>query len=168
MNRFVAARILGFALVAALLVTTAHARAEAVIERTARAGRLPRVAGAGSNIAAEATGGVAAAGTTGGSSNASHSKYPAYADVLKESKEVEGLIKLHHKGNHLYAEMTSSQFDRDFIVLISIARGIGKGQLLGGMSWNFGDDWIWQFHKVDDRIQVDPSKCAVHGSEGES
>ena len=64
------------------------------------------------------------------------------------------MIKLHHKGTRLYAELSSSQFDRDFIVLISIARGIGKGQILGGMSWGFGDDWIWQFRKVDDRIQI--------------
>ena len=39
-------------------------------------------------------------------------------------------------------------------MLISIARGIGETPLLGGMTWGFGDDWIWQFRKVDDRIQI--------------
>ncbi len=94
-------------------------------------------------------------------------KYPSYADTLKDSQEVNGLIKLHRKGNHLYAEMPSSQMDRDFIVLISIARGIGKGQILGGMSWGFGDDWIWQFRKVDERIQIvrrNVRFTAQHGS----
>ncbi|HKD35166.1 MAG TPA: DUF5117 domain-containing protein, partial [Pirellulales bacterium] len=40
-------------------------------------------------------------------------------------------------------------------VVISIARGIGHGHILGGMSWGGnGEDAIWQFRKVDDRIQV--------------
>jgi hypothetical protein len=84
----------------------------------------------------------------------SKSKQPSYADVLKDFKVKEGLIKLHEKDNHLYAELTSSQLNRDFIVLISIARGIGEGSLLGGMTWGFGDDWLWQFRKVGDDIQV--------------
>jgi hypothetical protein len=81
-------------------------------------------------------------------------KFPPYADVLKEAKSIDGLIKLHHKGNQVYAELTSGQLDRDFIVLISIARGIGEGTLLGGMSWGFGDDWLWQFRRVDDNIHI--------------
>lgn len=81
-------------------------------------------------------------------------KYPPFADVVKDFDTVEGLIKLHRKGNRLLAELTSSQLNRDFIVLISIAKGIGRGQLLGGMSWGFGDDWLWQFRKVDDRIHL--------------
>ena len=81
-------------------------------------------------------------------------KYPPFADVVKDSEAVDGLIKLHHKGTRLYAELGANHLDRDFIVLISIARGIGKGAILGGMSWGFGDDWIWQFRKVDERIHV--------------
>jgi hypothetical protein len=101
--------------------------------------------------------GAAGASSTGSSSSTTSTatpKYPPFADVIKDSEQVDGLIRLHHKGTRLYAELNSSQFGRDFIVLISIARGIGKGQILGGMSWGFGDDWIWQFRKVDDRIQI--------------
>ncbi len=39
-------------------------------------------------------------------------------------------------------------------MLISIARGIGEGSLLGGMTWGFGDDWVWQFRKVGDNVQI--------------
>ncbi|HEY4308251.1 MAG TPA: zinc-dependent metalloprotease [Pirellulales bacterium] len=81
-------------------------------------------------------------------------KFPPFADVLKDAKTVDGLIKLHHKGEKVYAELSSSQLDRDFIVLISIARGIGEGALIGGMSWGFGDDWLWQFRRVDDNIHI--------------
>jgi Met-zincin/Domain of unknown function (DUF5117)/Domain of unknown function (DUF5118) len=83
-------------------------------------------------------------------------KFPPYADVLKDAKSIDGLIKLHHKGNQVYAELSSSQLDRDFIVLISIARGIGEAELglISGMSWGFGDDWLWQFRRVDDNIHI--------------
>ena len=74
--------------------------------------------------------------------------------MLKDAKAIDGLVKLHHKGEKVYAELTSSQMDRDFIVLISIARGIGEGALIGGMSWGFGDDWLWQFRRVDDNIHI--------------
>ena len=40
------------------------------------------------------------------------------------------------------------------MVAIAIARGIGERPLLGGMTWGFGDNWIWQFRKVEDRIQI--------------
>ena len=97
------------------------------------------------------------AARAGGSEADSASRSPStppYADVLKDFKVKEGLIKLHEKDNHLYAELSSSQLNHDFIVLISIARGIGEGPLLGGMTWGFGDDWLWQFRKVGDNIQV--------------
>ena len=81
-------------------------------------------------------------------------KYPPYADVTKDFETFDGLIKLRRKGPRLLAELSSGQLNRDFIVLISIAKGIGRNPLLGGMSWNFGDDWIWQFRKIDDRIQI--------------
>ena len=78
----------------------------------------------------------------------------SYAEVIKDAQTIEGLIKLHHKDNKLYAELTADHLNKDFIVVISIARGIGEGPLLGGMSWGIGDDWIWQFRKADNKIQV--------------
>ncbi len=81
-------------------------------------------------------------------------KFPPYADVVKDFESIEGLVPLKRKGNRLLAELNSGHLNRDFIVLISIAKGIGRGMVLGGMSWGFGDDWIWQFRKIDDRIHL--------------
>ena len=36
----------------------------------------------------------------------------------------------------------------------TIARGIGQQPLYGGFSWNFGDDWVWQFRRVGENIHV--------------
>lgn len=81
-------------------------------------------------------------------------KFPPFAEVVKEPKTTDGLLKLHESKLRLFAELSPSQFNQDFIVVIAIARGIGQGSLLGGMTWGFGDDWIWQFRRVDDKVHV--------------
>lgn len=79
---------------------------------------------------------------------------PPYAAVLKDAKAIPGLLQLHQKGNSLHVELMPGDYGSEFIVLISISRGIAQGPLLGGMSWGFGDDWIWQFRKVDDNVHI--------------
>ena len=79
---------------------------------------------------------------------------PAFAVLLKDAVRLPGLIPLHRKDEKVYAELPDSILGKDLFVLISIARGIGEKSLLGGMSWGIGDDWIWQFRKVDDSIHV--------------
>lgn len=77
-----------------------------------------------------------------------------YTNLVKDAKVQSGLIKLIQKDGKLYAELTPGNLNKDYIIVTSIARGIGQGSLLGGMSWGFGDDWLWQFRKVDDKIHV--------------
>ena len=79
---------------------------------------------------------------------------PAFAVVLKDATKVSGLIPLWRKDDKVYAELTDALLGKEFFVLISIAKGIGDSFLLGGMSLGFGDDWVWQFRKVDDNIQI--------------
>jgi hypothetical protein len=81
-------------------------------------------------------------------------KHPAYTEVLADAQTTEGFIKLHRKDTRLYGEISPMDLNRDLMVAIAIARGIGERPLLGGMTWGFGDDWVWQFRKVDDRIQI--------------
>jgi hypothetical protein len=90
----------------------------------------------------------------GGAPPAPKPKFPPFTDVLGDAEKVNGLIPLFRKDGRLFAEITPGLLNRDFIVLISIARGIGEGQLLGGMSWGFGDDWLWQFRKEGDEIFI--------------
>jgi hypothetical protein len=82
-------------------------------------------------------------------------KFPPFAEVLGDAKTLEGIIKLYRKENKLFAELTPGDLNKDFIVAIAVARGIAERPLLGGMTWGSGDDdWIWQFRKVEDRIQI--------------
>lgn len=88
------------------------------------------------------------------STSTTKSKRPSFASLLGDVEAISGLIKLYRKDGKLYGEIPNSLLNKDFMVIISIARGIGEGSLLGGMSWGFGDDWIWQFRKTDQKIQI--------------
>jgi len=81
-------------------------------------------------------------------------KVPPFAEVLQDAATIEGLIRLYRKDDRLFGELGAGVLDRDLIVLISIARGIGEGRLLGGASWDYGDDWLWQFRRVENKIQI--------------
>ena len=90
----------------------------------------------------------------GGENGEPKSKFPKYGDVLKDTTELAGLLTLHKGDEKLFVELKRSDFDKDFFVLITIAKGIGQRPLLGGYSWGFGDDWVWQFRRVGDRVHV--------------
>jgi len=108
--------------------------------------------------AAAQTSGSSDSGSKGGSSSSSDSKSaasaPAYAAILKDAPPKSGLWTVYQKGQNLYWEIGSGDYSSEYIVLISISRGIAQGQLLGGMSWGFGDDWVWQFRKVGESVHV--------------
>jgi len=101
---------------------------------------------------AATTGGSSSSSSSGGSSSGSSA--PAHAAILKNFKKQDGLIPTYHKGNRMFFELNNSHYNGEFIVLISIARGAGIEPLYGGMSWGFGDDWVWTFRKVDDRVHI--------------
>jgi hypothetical protein len=82
------------------------------------------------------------------------SKYPPYEDVLKDTQKIPGLFTLYRKDDRLLAELDAKNLNRDLIVLITIARGIGQSPIVGGFSWQFGDDAVWQFRRAGERIHL--------------
>lgn len=79
---------------------------------------------------------------------------PPYAALLKDAKTHNGLLTLHQTTNNVFVELGGGDYNSEYLILISIARGISQGSLLGGMSWGFGDDWVWTFRKLDDKVHV--------------
>ena len=106
--------------------------------------------GPGNGGAAPPASGAATAPSTAGSP--ATPAPPAYASLLKDAKSYTGMFTLYQKGVNLYAEFSGPEYKQEYIVLIAIARGIGQEPLLGGYSWGFGDDWVWQFRKVEERV----------------
>ena len=56
------------------------------------------------------------------------------------------------KDQQILVELKQSQLGQDFLMLSSIARGASQGMVLGGMTW--GDDVLWSFRKVGDKVHV--------------
>lgn len=88
------------------------------------------------------------------SSGASRAATPAHVNILKDAKTVTGMWTMYQKGNNLYWEISPGDYSSEYIVMIAISRGIAQGQLLGGMTWNLGDDWVWQFRKVGENVHI--------------
>jgi hypothetical protein len=71
-------------------------------------------------------------------------KLEPFDKVVKGAKEYDGLFKLYHKGENLYAEIRPDQLDRPFLLPIAVARGGG----MGGFTLNFEEQWVLLFQKV--------------------
>jgi hypothetical protein len=108
------------------------------------------------NVKAEASDKSAAAKPQAAAAAAAKpkSKYRPYDEVLKDAEKISGLITLYRKDDHLLAELDAKNLNRDLIVLITIARGIGQTPIVGGFSWQFGDDAVWQFRRAGERIHL--------------
>jgi hypothetical protein len=75
-------------------------------------------------------------------------KFPDFDSVVKGAKEYEGLFKLYHRDDQLFAEIKQHQLDQPFLCPISIARGLAQG----GHMLNFDEQWVLVFHRVGDRL----------------
>lgn len=72
--------------------------------------------------------------------------------AIKGAKRVEGLWTIHYKEQQVLVELKANQLQQDFLMLSSLARGISQGHVLSGMSW--GDDVLWSFRKVGDKVHL--------------
>jgi hypothetical protein len=105
-------------------------------------------------IAADPSGGGEDGDDSAKTAAASKSSAPAHAALLKDAKTQTGMLTLYQTKTNVYVELMPTDYNAEYLVLISIARGISQGSILGGMSWGFGDDWVWQFRKIDDNVHI--------------
>ena len=85
----------------------------------------------------------------------SSSKLPDWDTVIKGAEKLDGLFPLYfnEKEQKLFMEIRSSQYDKELLCPIAIARGAGL-TYLGGETLNFGDQWLLSFRRVGDRLLV--------------
>jgi hypothetical protein len=93
---------------------------------------------------------TASSGSGAGEGRAPEKKFEDFDKLTKGAQVLEGLFRLHHKDDHVYAEIRPEQFDKSFLCPVAIARGAG----LGGQTWNFGEDWVLLFRRVGDKVHV--------------
>ena len=75
-------------------------------------------------------------------------KYEPFDQVIAGAKTYDGLFKLYHKDEHLYAEIMPQQFDRPFLAPIALAKGAG----MGGHTLNSDEQWVLMFRRVGDKV----------------
>jgi hypothetical protein len=81
------------------------------------------------------------------------SKLELVTEGMKTTGE-NGLFKMWYNDQRLLILIKSSDLDKEFIVLTSIAKGISRNDIIGGMYLGFDDDVIWVFKKVGDNLHV--------------
>ena len=78
-------------------------------------------------------------------------EFADFAKVTEDSKSYEGFFKLHQKKGNLYCEIQPSQLDKPFLCMTSVARGIGRGRLIAGMTL---EEWLLVWRRVGDNVHL--------------
>ena len=78
-------------------------------------------------------------------------EFEDFAKVTEDSKSYEGFFKLYQKKENLYCEIQPSQLDKPFLCMISVARGLGRGYLLSGMTL---EEWLLVWRRVGDNVHL--------------
>ncbi|MDR3196560.1 MAG: zinc-dependent metalloprotease [Planctomycetaceae bacterium] len=75
-------------------------------------------------------------------------------EVLPDAQKIDGLITLYRKKEKLYAEIKNSNLNTDYLIAMAIAKGSGWNAIGGYTLQDSDEDWLWQFRKVNESIQI--------------
>ncbi len=75
-----------------------------------------------------------------------------FEQLTTGTKKVEGLWTAYFKDQQILVDLKQAQMGQDYLMLSSIARGVSQGLVIGGIMW--GDEVLWSFRKVGDKIHV--------------
>ena len=75
-----------------------------------------------------------------------------FEQLTTGTKKAEGLWTAYFKDQQILVDLKQNQLGQDYLMLSSIARGVSQGLVIGGIMW--GDEVLWSFRKVGDKIHV--------------
>ncbi len=81
----------------------------------------------------------------------------AFAEVVKDAKEIPGFLTLHQKDEKVWIELRPEQFDRPFFLAINLSRGLGEKRLNAGAMgsrYTVGEEYVAEFRKIGTRVQL--------------
>lgn len=91
------------------------------------------------------------------------SPFKKWSEVTKDAETREGLFTLYEKREELYAEIKTEDLDRDYLIALSIGRGLGTRFVLGGLP--FGTTLV-RFARVGDHVHLVQPNTRFVGDEG--
>ena len=94
-----------------------------------------------------------------------------FKEVLKDSKEVAGLFKLHQKDEKIWIEIAPDQFDKPFFFSMNIPKSVGERGLYGGQMagpWNSVSpgSHIVEWRKIGNQVQLIAKNSEFFAAEG--
>ncbi|MGZ5049355.1 MAG: zinc-dependent metalloprotease, partial [Usitatibacter sp.] len=94
-----------------------------------------------------------------------------FKEVLKESKEIAGLFKLHEKDEKVFIELKPDQFDKPFFFSMNIPRSVGERGLYGGQMGGFHNSVTPGYHivewkKIGSQVQLIAKNTEYFAAEG--
>ncbi len=78
-------------------------------------------------------------------------EFEDFDKFIQDSQSYQGFFNLYKKKENVYCEIQPSQLEKPFLCLTSIARGLGSGFLLSGMTL---DDWLLVWRRIGDRVHL--------------
>lgn len=109
--------------------------------------------------AAQAHGAVAPSRPASGAAAAPQpGQPPAFAQVIKDARRIDGALALWQKDDKLWIELKPSDFGRPLLFAPKIAQGIGEANLFGGTMvgpWGrFGRQQLVEFRRLHNQVQL--------------
>lgn len=127
---------------------------------------IPALAQEGTAVVTPGAGVAAPAAAAAAAAKPEH-KFPDWNKVIEGTKQIDGLFTLFYdqKDDKLFMAIRQNQYEEEFVLPISIARGSGI-MFLGGDTLNFGNQWIISFRRSADRILVVRRNVKVKADDG--
>ena len=77
------------------------------------------------------------------------SHFRNFNEVVQGAEKIDGLLTLHKKGDHLYAEIRQDQYNHPMLLPVTIARGMAQAGMPVG-----DDDMVLIFKRAGDKVQL--------------
>jgi hypothetical protein len=87
----------------------------------------------------------------------------AYAEVIKDSKELPGHFTLHQKDEKVWLAITPEQLNQPFFFTVNVSRSVGERGLYGSQ---MGRSYLTTFRRVGNQIQLVALNTRFHAKPG--
>lgn len=77
-----------------------------------------------------------------------------FDQLIEKKQKLSGMWTIYHSDQQMLVELSPAALKQEYIMVPAISRGISRGDVLGGMTWGFGDDVIWAFKATQDKVYV--------------
>lgn len=89
--------------------------------------------------------------------------FEKWDEVIEDTERIDGMLPIYRKREDVYLELSASHFEDDYLLALSIERGIGARYVLGGLTWG---TTVVNFRRNGDHIHlVEPNTRFVSSAD---